>query len=191
MKHTHLNVEFKRQSARYLRRIRELAFGGFAAGVLLLIYSHTTLPSAGTAEGLTEKLANEIALPDWGFLLFAIGSCCITLVFTGWPPAKVFRHMFAIPYLKFCFDLTGTAIGVLIPAVIATSTKAQFFGGSMLIVYALVYLLLVSVVLWGGQYALSERVQSKLQSGQGPIPYVLPLGATIILVSMYLTSRAI
>lgn len=77
-----LNAEFRRQSRRYLKRIRELALGGISAGLLLLAHSHTTFPAAHVTEVLLEKLGTTIARPDGRFLLAAIASCCVALIFT-------------------------------------------------------------------------------------------------------------
>jgi len=180
-----LNVEFRRQLPRYLRKLRELALGGFAAGMILLSYSHTNFPGALIAEKLMGKLGEEAAVPDVNFIMVAIASCAVTLVLTGWPPAKAFRRWFALPYLKFCFDLAGTAIGVFIPACIAVSTPAQFLQASTLIFQGLVYLFLSSIILWAGKYALSERVQQKLQLAPDIYPHLLPIGGALYLVLMY------
>ena len=180
-----LYAELRIQIKRFLRSIRERALGGFAAGTLLLSYSHTSLPSAEVADALMEKLGNEIAVPDGRFLLVAIASCCVTLVLTGWPPAKPFRRFFAIPYLNFCFDLAGTAIGVFIPAIAAVSNPSQIGAAAVITLVGFLYLFLMAAIVWLGRYFLSERIQKQLQSYPLPYPHALPAGAFIMLLLMY------
>lgn len=184
-----LNVEFRIQLKRYLRKLRELALGGIAAGVLLLTYSQTAFPGAKVTASLLDKLGAEAAVPDANFLVVALASCAATLALTGWPPAKAFRRWFAIPYLKFCFDLTGTALGVFLPVCIALSTPSEFLKHTPIILLGLFYFILSSIFLWAGKYALSERIQSKLQTYPGFYPHVLPTAAAAYLVLTYLGSK--
>lgn len=175
-----LKIESRIQLKRYLRKLRELALGGFAAGVILLSYSHTNFPGAAIAGKLMDKLGSEAAIPDANFIVVAIASCAVTLVATGWPPAKAFRRWFALPYLKFCFDLAGTAIGVFLPVCLAVSTPPEFAKALPIIFDGFLYLFMSSLILWGGQYALNERVQQTLQSYESPYRHALPAGAAII-----------
>lgn len=180
-----LNAEFRRQSRRYLQRIGELALGGLSAGLLLLAYSHTTFPAAHVTEVLLEKLGKEIALPDGRFLLAAIASCCVALIFTGWPPTTPFRKWVARPFLGFCFDLAGTAIGAISPAIIAAARPSEWGKAFLLILLSLFFLTLMSMMLWFGKYLLSERFQLKLKNYSGFYQASIPVGAGIILLLIY------
>lgn len=132
-----------------------------------------------------EKLGSEIAIPDGRFLLVAIASCCMALVLTGWPPTRPFRQWVGIPFLAFCFDLSGTAIGAFIPAILAAATPPEWRKALVLVVLAFIYLVIMTSILWLGKYLLSQRFQDILQSYPAPYPYFVSVGAAFVLLFMY------
>lgn len=180
-----LKSEWGREFKEFFKALLEQASGGFAAGFLLLLYSKSNLPGAPKAHALFDKVVNEVVKPDSGFFLAAVVSCCIALA----AAAPWVRRTLARPFLKFCFDLSGTALGAIVPAVVAVSTQKEYFRAGGVVVMALFAFGGSGALLWAGRYFLSEQFHAIVGADQTNfLRWAVPGGAAFILLFLYLSN---
>jgi hypothetical protein len=179
-----LKSEWDREFQEFRKALLEQASGGFAAGFLLFAYSKSNFPGSPRAHVLFEKVVNEVVRPDAGFFLASIVSCCLALA----AAAPWIRKALAGPFLKFCFDLSGTALGAIVPAVVAVSTQKDYLKATGVFIMAFFAFGGSALLLWTARYFLSEQFHKIVgASSNNFLQWFVPFGAAFVLLFLYIT----
>lgn len=97
-----------------------------------------------------------------------------------------FHKFLARPFLRFCFDLSATALGAFIPTVVAAARPGETQQAVSLVLVAVFYLVLMSIFMWAGLYFLGDRYQAISRAHPDKyFKHLAPGGAAFILLMLY------